>query len=166
MTQENVTFKMTFLVDRLQNGSSLFGTSLNNSSWSGVLYCYSSSSSAYGLYVGSSGGIIAIYPTLNNIHTLSISYVDKNIKLYFDNVLYTATYSGSIINKTYPLTLGMQNSIGQYSSFRLYHFQGYNDQTLMTDIVPALDGSSVPCVYDFVSGKYIHNSGGGNLIFF
>ena len=51
-----------------------------------------------------------------------------------------------------------------YSSVRMYNFKIYDNDVLVRDMIPVLDPTGTPCMYDKVEGKFYYNSGTGDFI--
>ena len=47
---------------------------------------------------------------------------------------------------------------------RIYSAKIYNNDTLVRDFIPVLDGNGVPCMYDRVEKKYYYNAGTGDFV--
>jgi len=50
------------------------------------------------------------------------------------------------------------------SKARLYYLKIYKGGVLVFDAVPVKDSNDVPCLFDFMSGNYIYNSGTGDFV--
>lgn len=59
-------------------------------------------------------------------------------------------------------TVGGLHKILGYSSIK--YFRIYNEYNLIMNLVPCLDENKIPCMYDYVSGKYFYNKGTGNFL--
>ena len=51
-----------------------------------------------------------------------------------------------------------------FISIKLYSLQLYDNDVLVRDFIPVLDGDGVPCMYDRVEGKFYYNAGTGQFI--
>ena len=50
------------------------------------------------------------------------------------------------------------------SKARLYYLKIYKNGNLVFDAIPVKDSNDVPCLFDFISGNYIYNSGMGDFV--
>ena len=47
---------------------------------------------------------------------------------------------------------------------KVYYFQIYDNDTLVRDFIPVLDGDGTPCMYDKVTKQFFYNQGTGEFI--
>ena len=47
---------------------------------------------------------------------------------------------------------------------KISYFQIYDNDILVRDFIPVLDGNGTPCMYDKVEGKFYYNAGTGDFI--
>lgn len=102
----------------------------------------------------------------SNITTLRI---DKN-KVYEvtdDGATLLNTYNTSTFTTPTNAVLFAErqsNKITHKSAMQLYYFKLYNDNELILDLIPVLDISKVPCLYDTLTGDYYYNRGTGTFL--
>jgi len=87
-------------------------------------------------------------------------YAKKNGVEIFNNTPISSTGDWSN-NNIYFLYKQDNQSI---SKARLYYLKIYNNGNLVFDAVPVNDSNDVPCLFDFISGNYIYNSGTGDFV--
>lgn len=139
----------------------------------------------YENYFGTSNTDVRVLRgALNNIifsYTNDTTYkIDSNIitKIFIDkNIFYVNNLQvGSHIplvnpntKHTHPLLIFLSyyaNHIDKYGIFKLYYFKVWDgEDNLVFDLHPALDESSVPCLYDLISKQYLYNAGTGQFLY-
>jgi len=70
----------------------------------------------------------------------------------------------------YNLYIFENNNMGSASgsnagTCKIYYFKIYENGVLIRDLIPVLDWSYVPCMYDKVSGKLFYNQGTGSFTY-
>lgn len=79
---------------------------------------------------------------------------------------FTAQSAGNS-NPMFLFTLGTGSGSSRMSScdasLRLYGFRIYEGETLVREYLPALDGSSVPCLYEEQTDEFYYNLGSGTF---
>ena len=121
-------------------------------------------SSKFGVYNSSTG----LNPIANPVLSQNTKY----------NADYIIRPTGAIINingittnvnKSFALS-NAQMSIGNTNSnnplfAKIYYTRLYDvNDNLIVDLIPVLDASDVPCMYDMVSGTFFYNIGTGDFI--
>ena len=61
--------------------------------------------------------------------------------------------------------LSHNSPVQPYAGFRLYSFKISQNLKVTRDLVPVLDASGVPCMYDKVSHKTFYNQGTGEFLY-
>lgn len=121
-------------------------------------------------------GDTSISSQQGNAGTSSV-YTSSNLK----SIEFTNTYctlDGTLFNYVYPTTeplnitgpmfLFARNNNGtadNNSIMKLYKCQIYDNNILVRDFVPVLDGDNVPCLYDRVTRTLYYNAGTGNFTY-
>lgn len=110
-------------------------------------------------------------PELNIIHDVQIETFSNNTyKSIFDGVISSGTWGGSFIVNTmgnvylYTMSYSPSGSTWLISGAKIYNAEIWNDNVLVRDFIPVLDGSGVPCMYDRVEDKFYYNAGTGDFI--
>lgn len=89
---------------------------------------------------------------------------NKNVCKFGDT---TITNGAASFNCSYNLCLLALNSGGEVDerklSAKLYRCQVYDNDTLIHDFRPALDGDGIACLWDEVSKTFYHNAGTGEF---
>lgn len=111
----------------------------------------------------SATGILHRYKLTNSKSKRTITDLDTG----WTNTV-TTTYYGSLTTPT-NLYIGYAGSLAglaNVSNLRgnIYSCKIWNNDTLVRDFVPTLDGNGVPCMYDRVEQKYYYNAGTGDFI--
>ncbi len=117
-------------------------------------------------------GIGPHYNKLNKIQnkTTFIQYTPRNNIEYIikiDNEEFIADIDGygNNLSNIYVFTVGRTDShIPRKSIIKLYYFQIYDNDVLLRDFIPVLDGNGTPCMYDKVERKFYYNAGTGQFI--
>lgn len=93
---------------------------------------------------------------------------DKNIIDYSINDVSKPTITRPYREFNAPYTMGLfavKRPKGVYiGKVSIYLFQIWQDDILVRDFIPVLDGNGVPCMYDKVEGKFYYNAGTGDFI--
>ena len=76
------------------------------------------------------------------------------------NLLFT---SGSFLKSIYLFARNDLNKIMFYCNLALYGFSVRENNTLIQDIIPVLDLSGRPAMYDKISGQFFYNQGTGEF---
>ena len=101
-----------------------------------------------------------------SIHT--VIYNDENNKVYYDGVE-KATISDlttQATNSIYLFAVHSSNGAEQLFAGRIINVKITDKETntLVRNLIPALDENYIPCLYDLVEEKYYYNMGTGNFI--
>lgn len=51
------------------------------------------------------------------------------------------------------------NTVSQYATARIYAFRLYSPSEVLLDLIPVLDETGTPCMFDKVKNNYLYNSG-------
>lgn len=81
----------------------------------------------------------------------------------------TNAYAATPVNP-YPLFLFAMNSGGTVDSstlatMKLYRFRIFEGNSLVMELLPAIDQDNVVCLKDTISGNYFYNQGTGDFVF-
>ena len=85
-------------------------------------------------------------------------YLDGSKKISFNNSF----------NGKYPLwlfTINLAGSRANVMRFKLFYFKVWDNNNLVRDMIPVLDWSNIPCMYDKVSGELFYNQGTGDFLY-
>ena len=101
----------------------------------------------------------------NNFGQVYSFDISKN-GAYFDGVLkLTASQFSAKFTATKSFFVGWANGTSQQKLVgNIYPMKIYENDVLVKDLRPCLDGNNVACMYDMVTKKYFYNKGTGNLI--
>ena len=95
-----------------------------------------------------------------NIVTFSVNNITKSvINQVYSN--FVSPYQMRIFGITRPQSVSYLYDTGK---MKLYYFQIYDNDVLVRDFIPVLDGNGTPCMYDKVEGKFYYNAGTGQFI--
>lgn len=103
-----------------------------------------------------------------SVSTFSASYDDFTILkavhgegLYINGVLNQITTTGSNVSNTLKLLGGLSSSKDGHG--RIKYAKVWSGETLLLDLVPALNANDTPCMYDYVSEQDFYNEGSGTF---
>ena len=138
---------------------SVTGSILGNQNGDALFYINSDK-----LYVYSDNSIKQTFSLKDtNPHTISLEYNTINITIAGD---YTGTFTTDW-NPRQTINLFANNYLGSLvdkGSIKLYFARFWNNDTLVRDFIPVLDGKGTPCMFDKVEGKFYYNAGTGEFI--
>lgn len=95
-------------------------------------------------------------------------YIDKNKNIATINnikLTNTASSTGASQYSMYLFGANTSNSYVLPSNLRLYSCQIYDNDVLVRDFIPTLDGSNVACLLDRVNNTYYYNQGTGDFTY-
>ena len=92
--------------------------------------------------------------------------IDKG-KIYFDNVKYQNQYESQEFECNCNLALFGVNTSNKItkSAVYVYDCKIYDNDVLIRDMIPVLDNSKVPCMYDKLNKKFYYNQGTGEFLY-
>ena len=119
-----------------------------------------------GIRYPSTGGIRMGFGNGNWL-TTNVNVLSKNtIYLSKDKATFNSANvpygKGVVINEILYLFATSNN---QYGKIKIYSLKIYNDDSIIMELIPALDNNNVPCLYDTVSGETFYNAGTGDFIY-
>lgn len=85
--------------------------------------------------------------------------------LVVDGVSQTRTWTSNFGGNLLLFALKASNNVINYAKMRCYELKVYSNanNSLVQDLIPVLDWSDVPCMYDQVSGSLFYNAGSGTF---
>ena len=100
---------------------------------------------------------------------ISLGYIKENksgIYPYFQTQ-YTINNGdlSTVSNSIYLFGTHSPSGGAQTSSERIYEFKLWDNDVLVRDMVPVLNGSSVPGMYDKITGTFYQNLGTGDFTY-
>lgn len=133
----------------------------------------SSSSNRYHLYYHENASMYYYYASSGYPYYKSADYKDRHIYKINDNILSVdgvtkITNTASLFTSTYNMFIFANNNAGKVASnacMRLYSFSILKDGNVLRYLIPALDCSNTPCLYDKVTDKYYYNQGTGQFTY-
>ena len=144
----------------------MFGTqcrdpeNASNWIWAGQLYC--TAAGKYNLYIGRN------YKTNISIsggrHTFQLTLASGTVTLLVDGSSAAQITGATYPPQTYPTTLFANNYNGapqQRPTMKLYGWKAVENGVTVRDMIPVLDKSGVPCMYDQVTRTPKYNAGTG-----
>lgn len=118
------------------------------------------------VYIGSTSGPYRVSHSYNNIYEVSVDANNGNATVVFNNNTTTTTYStplrycdGLILAQRNLAT----NNVEGHLRGSLYYLKLYDNDVLVRDFIPVLDGNGVPCLYDKVEREFHYNLGTGTF---
>ena len=158
---QNTGIKTKIQINDISEGAPIcFG---NNSSYEFFIYSRETIFNYSKLYYGS-----------KNIQNNDIFEIDwnKNHFNYKQNDVQQQEIIGNNITFSsgsnlyiFALARPSSNNTPYYKgNIKIYYFQIYDDDVLIRDFIPVLDGNGVPCMYDKVEGKFYYNAGTGQFV--
>ena len=105
------------------------------------------------------GTISAIdYTKMCDIETQGSKYI------YDGNVISVAPLDFSVSNKLSIVLFARQTTnVNRHSKSKIEFFKIYEKGVLVQNLIPCLDNTGTPCMYDTVSGKTFYNKGTGEF---
>ena len=106
-------------------------------------------------------------PNLSDgVHIVSMS---KHGGLIIDNIKIVDLENTTSTSTKYRISLfgridNASGTIQKLGSHKIYSFKIYDNDILVRDFVPVLDGNGTPCMYDNVEHKFYYNAGTGQFI--
>lgn len=95
------------------------------------------------------------------INTFSLNY-KNNRKFIFE----ADEYSIDKITATLPtVCIFKQNGSSIRSTYRVYKFSLTQEESIIMDLIPALDKNGTPCMYDTISKQTFYNQGTGEFLY-
>lgn len=88
------------------------------------------------------------------IHSQDGAYINDNRIKNYSSATFKSPYSIFLFGLNQNDKLESRTFVG-----KLYYCKIYDENTLVRDFVPALDGNGVACLYDQVENKYYYNAG-------
>lgn len=94
-----------------------------------------------------------------------------SVKFVVDGVETTATFTAGAVTDTSPIAIfgvAVNSSLQPFSpvdGMELFGFKIYENDILVHDYIPTLDGNGTACLYDSVTSEYKYHSGGGTLAY-
>ena len=123
------------------------------------VFCYSNKIYVdYGIGPSRIAGLTCVKNQLYDI-TIGPLYVKDNIT---DNIILGQKISTSF-QGSFPLYICDPRADRQTKA-KMYLVQIYQDNILVRDFIPVLDGNGTPCMYDKVENKFYYNAGTGQFI--
>ncbi len=129
------------------------------------------------VYVGVVNGHYQIAQGGNNYRNIvAVPNVFTNCEIEFDCPNNTVSFNignstGTASNIGYQKTLGakiylfnLNNEMYPGIGEKISYFKIYQNNTLVRDFIPVLNGNGTPCMYDKVEGKFYYNVGTGDFI--
>ena len=95
-----------------------------------------------------------------NIINYSVNGTDQK-QITFSYGGFTSPYKMRMFAIIRPESI---NRVTSASKLKIYYFQIYDNDVLVRDFIPVLDGDGVPCMSDKVEGKFYYNQGTGQFI--
>ena len=134
-------------------------------------------SNNFGIVARSGANYIVFYMNCDGYTNYSVtSKISGNIKLLLDGIYLNDTKltitSGNIpastkFTTTYTIPIfarKWQNVIQEKFSYKLNYFKLWQNNILVRDFIPVLDGDGTPCMFDRVTGQFFYNQGTGKFI--
>ena len=150
--------------DTVSNDTSAFGTLKSNGScrfqtfvWDKKIYFSLNSTSV-------------IVPGALEGDIVELDWNNGNIKFKINNSDYKTAHfnvSDFVPVKHLCLFTSCRDDMGIVSgkgTIKLYYFKIYDNDVLVRDMIPVLDGEGVPCMYDRVEKKFYYNAGTGQFV--
>jgi hypothetical protein len=166
---------LDFMKTNTDTFTSLFGS---NSPASNTVYTITPhGTTSLNIYCGdNTNGALPI--TVNTEYLLSIEATNLSVTTNITD----KTNNSTTVTNTYSYTINngdlstVSNSIylfgthspsggAQTSSERIYEFKLWDNDVLVRDMVPVLNGSSVPGMYDKITGTFYQNLGNGDFTY-
>lgn len=125
------------------------------------------------VYSGNSWGDIGEHPTYANMYQRLLFEVSPSIGVYCNNVLIQNPLSHPTYDPS-PYKLGILclatsdtgiDTTRNYQSGRIFTFKIYESDTLVVDLVPCLNDSDVPGLYDMVSEVFYPSASGTDFTY-
>lgn len=95
------------------------------------------------------------------MNTFSLNY-KNNRKFIFEADEYSI---GNITEKLPTVCVFKQNGSSIRSTYRVYKFSLTQEESIIMDLIPALDKNGIPCMYDTVSKQPFYNEGTGEFLY-
>ena len=100
---------------------------------------------------------IYITDFISNVHGYKF-YVNDELVIEGETVAYNKTAN------MFMFTRNDKGYIRHNMKGRIYYTKIWQDDILVRDFIPVLDGNGVPCMYDKVENKFYYNQGTGQFI--
>lgn len=101
---------------------------------------------------------------INTFYTITLSASEMKLELEDGTTVFSKTFSVSDFNSTVTMALFRSKGVsGAYFQGKIYSCKHYNGDELIQNLVPCIDSSGVPCMYDLVEKKTFYNQGTGSF---
>ena len=164
---QNTKVVLKIIIDNLNDvyGSSLIGsrTSLNSTDqFFTYLDAYGGSRFLFRVD-GQTKAVAFDAVKINTFYTITLSASEMKLELEDGTIAFSSTFSVSDFNST--VTMALFKSKPQTNGFwgKIYSCKHYNGDELIQDLVPCIDSSGVPCMYDLVGKTALYNQGAGSF---
>ncbi len=107
-----------------------------------------------------------VYSSANIKHKVVNIFNNGTYTITFDNQTYEGSYTRSISENGQVCYLFAMKYSGAYgiAYAKIYSAKIYDNNILVRDFIPVLDGNGTPCMYDKVEKKFYYNAGTGQFI--
>lgn len=160
----NYKVQMTFLIDTVVAYDTLWGVYEDGSPARGNVWGNYGTSNFFVIKHAttySKGQTVEVTIDTNIKYTLEVDYSTKSV--YLDNE-YIGTFTDSLTATSQTMTI--LNAVGgtaEKLKGRLYGFKIFDGNTLIQDLIPAIDSNNVVCMLDLVTGRFFYNQGTGTF---
>ncbi len=166
----NMHYDISFVVtDIINDGTSLLGSRNTSSGGAGFNIGYNSNKTITVDFFGAAiNDRWLTNITIKQNKKYRVKIENKETILYEESFIvgsHTFTSNGTT---SLPLLLCTLNNAGavvqRASPMRFYFLKVYNNDSLVRDLIPVLDGAGTPCMFDRVTGQFFYNQGTGQFI--
>lgn len=151
-------------------------TGSSNNAYNGVMRCVKGTSSTGSNRIGFGGDLSGTVKSISDFDELNTIYEfsNKNNNITLKSPTQEKTWEiedSSSQLWTSSSTLGLfsrklTNKPAEYKSIaRIYNFNAKEDDVIVLNLIPALDNTGIPCLYDTISGKTYYNIGNGEFLY-
>lgn len=130
-----------------------------------------SNNSILGIGIGNTPGGGSPYTIPNPTDPITVDIETKDNNTFSVSVNGVPTYTnvsftGSCIGTFSETLFGIMTNTGviRTTSTKIYAAKLYDNDILVRDFIPVLDGKGTPCMYDKVEEKFYYNAGTGQFI--
>lgn len=164
-----VNYELKLRIKDIAKNQAFLGTLKNGATAGGNDYEYQIGATKY-FYLVNTVPVISSEMPSTEIYTI-VGKIDSDSFVSFikndDNSLELSKTAVRNITPIKPILIFNRYSANttQFASeIKLYSAKFYDNDTLVRDFIPVLDGNGTPCMYDKVEQKFYYNAGTGKFI--
>ena len=164
-TSEKTKVEIGFEYTGTPNAVSLFGSEVSGAQYSGVPW--GDSANSFQIFIGTSKSLLQTSVLMDAHYDLALSTDSGVVSINLNGVEQSSAYSGSVQNGTNIMIFAnnVSGAASQKSSLKLKYCRMYQDDALILNFIPVLDGDGVACLYDFASNACFYNAGEGSFFY-